>query len=161
MKWNRCLCLSVTNELAADQTFKPQHVNVVKVGAGDPSCSYSFQVYWWIMIRWVTGFGFASGEFGWAFITGVCKRLLLSFFLLFIDNRGSLWCIKCLEREIVLWKTFTSSPLPLSSKNVLTGTVLSVATNHFYSYTIYCRGIRNGCSLKRLENKLVLAKCCS
>lgn len=64
----------VINQLPTHlKTLKRWYFNVVKVGAGNPSCSYSFQLYRWMVVLGV-------GD--------LCTRAgkdLAAVFLLFID----------------------------------------------------------------------------
>lgn len=131
-----CICQSLMNWQQIRWYF-----NVVKIGAGFPYCSYSFQFYGWIVVRgghWVLPAGVGMGICE----PGLGKTLFLSFSYLLMSLQmlssaaAALWGGLNVCRETSLFTTFTPSPGTLSNKNVLLGTVLSAPPNDFYSHTV-------------------------
>lgn len=139
-----CMCQSLMNW----QQIRHLNLyfNVVKIGAGHPYCSYSFQFYRWIVVG--GGIGFTSRGQG-----GVCEPGLgktFSYLLMSLQTVSSVTMGLLMSIET----SVPSSLGTLSNRNVLLDMVLSAPHKDFYSHTVSCRCNCSGLSFKHLEHKL-------
>lgn len=109
--------------LTAVETFKPWYFNVVIIGAGYPNCSYSLQLYQWMVVTGKlvlpAGVGMGICEPGLGKTLFQFFSYLLTSLQVLVCNHGSLRWIKCLQREITLCNIHVITGHFLSNKNVL------------------------------------------